>query len=103
MSTVLFRRDGWAAGVSESPLRRGAASPPAAVVIASHSALRARLNLRRLLIAYPVWRENPALLADVEVVAEYKLGNVNRKALGALLHKFFAGARLDLELKDRFG
>jgi hypothetical protein len=43
------------------------------------------------------------LLADVEVIAEYKLANVNRKALEALLHKFFAGARLDLELKDRFG
>jgi hypothetical protein len=43
------------------------------------------------------------LLADVEVVAEYKLANVNRKALEALLHKFFASARLDMELKDRFG
>ena len=29
--------------------------------------------------------------------------NVNRKALEALLHKFFGAARLDLELKDRFG
>ena len=42
------------------------------------------------------------LLADVEIVATYKLANVNRKALEALLHKFLA-ARLDLELKDRFG
>jgi hypothetical protein len=43
------------------------------------------------------------LLADVEIVATYKLANVNRKALEALLHKFFGKARLDLELKDRFG
>jgi len=43
------------------------------------------------------------LLADVTVVATYKLANINRKRLEALLHKFFAGARLDLELKDRFG
>jgi len=43
------------------------------------------------------------LLADVEIIAVYKLANVNRKALEALLHKFFGSARLDLELKDRFG
>ena len=43
------------------------------------------------------------LLADVEIVATFKLANVNRKALEALLHKFFGSARLDLELKDRFG
>lgn len=43
------------------------------------------------------------LLADVEIVATYKLANINRKRLEALLHKFFASARLDLELRDRFG
>ncbi len=43
------------------------------------------------------------LLADVEIVAEYKLANINRKALEALIHRFFATVRLDLELKDRFG
>jgi hypothetical protein len=43
------------------------------------------------------------LLADVELVATFKLANVNRKALEALLHKLFGSARLDLELKDRFG
>lgn len=43
------------------------------------------------------------LLADVEIVATFKLANINRKKLEALLHKFFASARLDLELKDRFG
>jgi len=49
-------------------------------------------------------RKDPTyLLADVEIVAEYKLANINRKALETLIHKFFASARLDLELKDRFG
>lgn len=43
------------------------------------------------------------LLADVEIVATYKLANINRKRLEALLHKFFSSARLDFELKDRFG
>ena len=43
------------------------------------------------------------LLSDVDVVAEYKLANINRKALEAVLHKVFASARLDMELKDRFG
>jgi T5orf172 domain len=43
------------------------------------------------------------LLADVEVVATFKLSNINRKKLEALLHRFFGSARLDWELKDRFG
>ncbi len=43
------------------------------------------------------------LLSSVEIVATFKLANINRKALEALLHKFFASARLDLALKDRFG
>lgn len=43
------------------------------------------------------------LLAEVEIVATFKLANINRKRLEALLHKFFNKARLDLELKDRFG
>ncbi len=43
------------------------------------------------------------LLADVEIVATFKLANINRKRLEALLHKFFGGARLDVELNDRFG
>ncbi len=42
------------------------------------------------------------LLADVEIVATFKLANINRKRLEALLQKFFSSARLDVELKDRF-
>jgi hypothetical protein len=48
-------------------------------------------------------KEPTYLLADVEIVATYKLANINRKALETLLHKVFGSARLDLELKDRFG
>jgi hypothetical protein len=43
------------------------------------------------------------LLAEVEVVATFKLANINAKRLEALIHKFFGSARLDLKLKDRFG
>lgn len=43
------------------------------------------------------------LLADVEVVATFKLANINRQRLEALLQQFFGSARLDLELTDRFG
>lgn len=43
------------------------------------------------------------LLADVEVVATYKLYNINRVRLENALHRFFAPARLDIEIQDRFG
>ena len=42
------------------------------------------------------------LLADVKIVVTFKLANINRKRLEAILHKFFASARLDLEFQDRF-
>jgi len=43
------------------------------------------------------------LLADVEIVQTFKLANINRKKLEELLHQFFAPARLDVDLLDRFG
>jgi hypothetical protein len=43
------------------------------------------------------------LFADVEVVASYKLNDIKRAKLEALLHRFFRAARLDLEIADRFG
>lgn len=43
------------------------------------------------------------LLADVEVIATYKVYGVNCRQLEALLHKVFAPALLDLKLQDRFG
>lgn len=43
------------------------------------------------------------LMADVEVVATYGLYNINRVKLENLIHRMFASAQLDIELKDRFG
>lgn len=43
------------------------------------------------------------LMADVEVVATYELFNINRSKLENLIHKFLSCARLDVEIKDRFG
>lgn len=43
------------------------------------------------------------LLAGVEVVATYKLFNINRTQLEGLIHKVFASAALDLTIQDRFG
>lgn len=43
------------------------------------------------------------LMADVEIVASYELFNINRQKLEKLLHRFFEPARLDIEIKDRFG
>ena len=43
------------------------------------------------------------LLADVEVVATWKLSGINRTKLEKLLHRVFAPARLQLTIKDRFG
>lgn len=43
------------------------------------------------------------LLADVEVVASYKLAGINRRKLEALFHRIFAPAQLDLTIQDRFG
>jgi hypothetical protein len=43
------------------------------------------------------------LLAGVEVIATYKLVDINRKRLEALIHKVFRSAILDLTIPDRFG
>ena len=43
------------------------------------------------------------LMADVEIVATYELFNINRTKLENLLHRVFSQARLDVEIKDRFG
>lgn len=43
------------------------------------------------------------LLADVEVVASYKLAGINRSKLENLFHRIFAPAQLDLTIHDRFG
>ncbi len=43
------------------------------------------------------------LLADVEIVATYELFNINRTKLENVIHRVFGAARLDMEIKDRFG
>lgn len=43
------------------------------------------------------------LLAPVEIVATYELYNINRLKLEKLLHRFFESARLEIQIKDRFG
>ena len=48
-------------------------------------------------------QEATFLLAEVEVVATFSLYNINRTKLETLLHRLFHSARLDIEIKDRFG
>jgi hypothetical protein len=48
-------------------------------------------------------KQSTYLLAQVEVVATYKLFNINRTRLEGLIHKVFAPAQLDLTIHDRFG
>ena len=43
------------------------------------------------------------LLADVEIVATYKLHNINRTKLENIFHKLFSAAQIDLTIDDRFG
>jgi hypothetical protein len=43
------------------------------------------------------------LMADVEIIATYELYNINRSKLEKLIHRIFDPARLDIEIKDRFG
>ena len=43
------------------------------------------------------------LMADVEIVVEYKLYNIDRGKLEKLIHRIFAPARLEIEIEDRFG
>ena len=43
------------------------------------------------------------LMADVEIVTTYRLFNINRVKLENVIHRVFDAARLDIEIKDRFG
>lgn len=43
------------------------------------------------------------LMADVKVVSTYKLFNINRTKLENIIHRVFDAARLNIEIKDRFG
>lgn len=43
------------------------------------------------------------LMADVELVATYKLYNISRSKLETLIHRIFGAVRLDVQIQDRFG
>lgn len=43
------------------------------------------------------------LMADVELLATYKLYNISRSKLEALIHRIFGSVRLDIQIQDRFG
>jgi hypothetical protein len=43
------------------------------------------------------------LLAPVDIVATYKLHNLNRTRLEGIFHRLFGAAQLDLTIEDRFG
>lgn len=49
--------------------------------------------------------ENDAtyLLAPVEIVAEYRLHNINRTRMENLFHRLFGAVQIDLTIPDRFG
>jgi len=47
--------------------------------------------------------EETYLLADVEVVATYKLSDINRSKLENVFHRIFASAQLDLTINNPFG
>lgn len=48
-------------------------------------------------------KEATYLLADVEVVATYRLHNINRVRMENLFHKIFNAAQIDITIEDRFG
>jgi hypothetical protein len=48
-------------------------------------------------------RDATFLLADVEVVATYRVYNINRTRLENLIHRVLGPARLDISIADRFG
>lgn len=43
------------------------------------------------------------LMADVEIIATYKLANINRVKLEKIIHRFFSNSKLEVEINDRFG
>ncbi len=48
-------------------------------------------------------KDSTYLLAGVEIVATYKLHNVNRTKLEGIFHRLFGAAQIDLTIEDRFG
>ena len=48
-------------------------------------------------------KESTYLLAGVDVIATYKLHNINRVKMENLFHRIFSGAQIDISIDDRFG
>ena len=42
------------------------------------------------------------LMAGVSIIATYDLYGIDRNKLEKLIHRFFAAARLKIEIRDRF-
>lgn len=42
-------------------------------------------------------------MADVEIIATYTLPNISSTKLEKIIHKFFGAAKLDIQIRDRFG
>lgn len=74
--------------------------------IAQHRELIHKIGVTRGTVSTRIAAaENDAtyLLSGVEIIAEYKLFNINRTKLEKLIHRFFAEAAYDIEIADRFG
>lgn len=74
--------------------------------VAEHRELIHKIGVTGQSVAHRVANarnDSTFLLADVEVVAEYQLFNINRSKMEGLIHKALAAARLDLAAGDRFG
>ncbi|MGH7069135.1 MAG: GIY-YIG nuclease family protein, partial [Acetobacteraceae bacterium] len=74
--------------------------------VAAHRDLLHKIGVTRGDVARRIAdaRSDPTfLMADVEIIATYELFNINRARLENLIHRIFGAARLDIEIKDRFG
>lgn len=74
--------------------------------IAQHRQLIHKIGVTGGTVANRIARaahEPTYLLAEVKIVATYKLVGINRVKLENLLHQLFAPAQLDLTIQDRFG
>lgn len=75
-------------------------------IVASNRELVHKIGVTNMSVAQRVAgaRLQPTfLMAGVEVVRTYELFNISRIKLENLIHRIFDTARLDIEIKDRFG
>jgi hypothetical protein len=75
-------------------------------LVAEHRELVHKIGVTNMKVAQRIAgaRLQPTfLMADVEVMAEYKLFNINRSKLERLIHRVFGSAQLDIAIPDRFG